>query len=79
MTKRKSPGGNQGKNQESGEWVGSLYPAAAAPVKEKVCRACRFFREVPGARWKRIFCAFSGEAVTERWTCEFWEPGGGGV
>lgn len=77
MHKKKSPGRHQGKKREGNkESLPSSYLAAADSVNPE-CYFCHYFREADSGRWKRIFCALTGEAVTETWYCEFWTPIGG--
>lgn len=79
MRKNKSPwpGEARGKKQENKERVGSLYPSEPPVVKGNSCRDCRYFRAIPRARFSRMFCALTGESVTESWDCEFFTAGGG--
>ncbi len=71
MTQRKSPqGGNQGGGENEARTAFS-YPPTTTAVKLTYV-SCTYFRVVPEARWKRIFCAFTGESIMERWSCTFW-------
>ena len=77
MTQQKSPGRQaRARTKKGSEQATPLYPAATAPVNRN-CFSCQYFREFPRARWKKLFCQFTGESVSETWGCEHWASGGG--
>jgi hypothetical protein len=77
MPKNENPGGHRGKNKKTIGKVIPLYPAELPEVKQQ-CFSCKYFRTVEGVRWKRAFCAFTGESLNENWSCPFWEAAEGG-
>ena len=77
MLKKESPGGQaRAKTKKGSEQATPFYPAAPAPVNQK-CLSCQHFKRSTTGRWKRIFCWFTGESVSETWGCDHWAPSGG--
>jgi hypothetical protein len=78
MPKKENPAGGRGKNKKDVGKVIPLYSVEPPSVKEQ-CFSCKYFRVVENGRWKRVFCAFTGESLSETWSCQFWEPAEGGA